>query len=446
VAIKLLPHAAVDGGEDLTARLLGEARAAAALSNPAVVSVYDAGTDDGDPFIVMELVPGRSLERLLREDGALPVARACAIAAEVSGALAAAQVAGVVHRDIKPANVMVQPDGHVKVLDFGIARLQDASTLTVEGVLGTAAYMAPERARGERADSRADVYSLGCLLYAMLAGEPPFGTTDAPAILARHQTDAPPSLRARRPEVPAALDALVLRMLEKEPSRRPSAGEVRNALAAFTGALPATGRGGEVTERLPGVTERLSAAPTRRQPAVPVVAALAAAGREEAPEDGHRRRGWLLAALLAAVLLAGGVAALLATAGAGPSGRGAGAPATTRSDPRPTVSVTGTTPPPSSTLTTPTGPSGTGTSGTGTSGTGTSGTGTSGTGDTGNSGSSGVTGSAPPGAAVGTSGGPPGGGPPGGGPPGGGPKDHGPGAAGPKPGKAKDHGAKDGGD
>jgi serine/threonine-protein kinase len=173
VAVKVLPGALVDHDPTSVARFEREARAAAALNHPAVVAVYDTGADDTSRFIVMELIVGRGLEAILRQDGPLDPDRAAAIATRVADALAAAHAAGIVHRDIKPANVMVASDGTVKVLDFGIARAIDGTTLTQSArVLGTAAYMSPEQASGQPADERSDIYSLGCVLYAMLAGHP----------------------------------------------------------------------------------------------------------------------------------------------------------------------------------------------------------------------------------------------------------------------------------
>jgi serine/threonine-protein kinase len=180
VAVKLLPGPLADQDPTSVARFEREARAAAALNNPAVVAVYDTGADETTRFIVMELISGDSLEAILRDDGPLDPDRAAGIASRVADALAAAHAAGIVHRDIKPANVMVAEDGSVKVLDFGIARAMDATTVTQNAsVLGTAAYMAPERALGKPADERSDIYSLGCVLYALLAGHPPFRATAA---------------------------------------------------------------------------------------------------------------------------------------------------------------------------------------------------------------------------------------------------------------------------
>ena len=203
VAVKMLPGQLTDHDPTSVARFEREARAAAALSHPAVVAVYDTGVDETSRFIVMEFIAGRSLEAIVRAEGRWTLPGPPGIAARVADALAAAHAAGIVHRDIKPANVMIAADGSVKVLDFGIARAMDSTTLTQNAsVLGTAAYMSPEQALGKPADERSDIYSLGCVLYALLAGHPPFSGDGAAAILNQHANIAPrpldPKERSRR--------------------------------------------------------------------------------------------------------------------------------------------------------------------------------------------------------------------------------------------------------
>jgi serine/threonine-protein kinase len=245
VAVKLLPEALAAADPVRLARFEREARATASLSHRGVVAVYDAGVDDSTRYIVMELVTGRDLAAVMREQAPLEPGRAAEIAAEIAEALAAAHAAGVIHRDVKPANVMIARDGRARLLDFGVARSTGSTQLTqVSSILGTASYMAPEQASGKRADERSDIYSLGCLLYAMLTGRPPF-TGDTAAAIAHQQIDRAPSpARKLNPSVPADLDALLLTMLAKEPKSRPaSAAELALSLrrtASIPGELSQT--------------------------------------------------------------------------------------------------------------------------------------------------------------------------------------------------------------
>jgi eukaryotic-like serine/threonine-protein kinase len=241
VAVKVLSAALVEDDSTHVARFEREARAAAALAHPGVVAVYDTGADEATRFIVMEWVSGRSLATILRDSGPFEPASAIEIAAAVADALAAAHAAGIVHRDVKPANVMVTEDGAVKVLDFGIARALDATGLThASSVLGSVPYMAPEQARGEPADERSDIYSLGCLLYALLTGLPPF-TGELAAIVHQHVNLDPRPLREENGRVSPALEALVMAMLAKSPEARPqSAALVRDRLQATLASSPTT--------------------------------------------------------------------------------------------------------------------------------------------------------------------------------------------------------------
>jgi serine/threonine protein kinase len=233
VAVKVLP-AEYAADVTLVERFTREARAAARLADPNIVAVFDTGTDGDVRFIVMELVPGVSLAQLLAERGALGVPEAVDIAAQIAGALAAAHAAGIVHRDIKPANVIVEPSGDVKVLDFGIAQARTDEALSrTTTVLGSAPYMAPEMAAGQPADERSDIYSLGCVLYEMLTGRPPFLAEVPAAVMHQHISAAPQPVRTLQSRVPGALDALLMRMLAKQPSDRPQqAAQLARALRA----------------------------------------------------------------------------------------------------------------------------------------------------------------------------------------------------------------------
>jgi serine/threonine-protein kinase len=261
VAIKVLAPPFDRDGE-FVERFQREARAAAGLSHPNIVAVFDSGSDDGTHFIVTELVEGETLADRLGRDGPMPPAEAVAVAVDIARALAAAHARGLIHRDIKPGNVMLLPDGRVKVVDFGIARAAGSDTLTHTGVvLGSTAYLSPEQAGGQPVDERADLYSLGCVLYEMLTGQVPFSAETPIATMYRHVNEdaAPPSTIA---PVERELENVVLRCLEKDPKRRfASAAELEAALLAVPLA-----RGGD-TMRL----ETVVAAET--QPVAPVDAA-----------------------------------------------------------------------------------------------------------------------------------------------------------------------------
>jgi beta-lactam-binding protein with PASTA domain len=205
-----------------------EALAAGRLSHPAIVAVYDTGEQRdpagaSTPFIVMELVEGRSLREVLREDEKVLPERALELTAGVLDALACSHAAGVVHRDIKPGNVMLTSSGAVKVADFGIAHaVSDASgTVTLAGtVMGTAQYLSPEQGRGERVDVRSDVYSVGCLLYELLVGRPPF-TGDSPvSIIFQHVSEAPDPPSASRSDISVDIDSITLKAMAKDPADR----------------------------------------------------------------------------------------------------------------------------------------------------------------------------------------------------------------------------------
>jgi serine/threonine protein kinase len=236
VAVKLLT-AARSADPRMLARLHSEAQILAGLTHPNIVAVHDLSVDSGRAYLVMELIEGSTLAARLA-DGPLPIGQAAAIAAATCDALAAAHDVGVVHRDIKPANIMLARTGTVKVVDFGIARLQMAgqATLTANSqVVGTSLYMAPEQATGATADARSDLYALGCVLYAMLTGAPPFTGDDPFEVLYQHLHQPVRPLRAQRSDVPPDLDRLTGELLDKDPTRRPAtAGLVRDRLAVMS--------------------------------------------------------------------------------------------------------------------------------------------------------------------------------------------------------------------
>ncbi|MEU2615644.1 protein kinase [Micromonospora sp. NPDC007271] len=293
VAIKVLAAAGLK--EPMAAeRFDREARAAAGLTHPHIVAVYDFGTEDNDSYLIMELVEGRTVSALIA-DGPLTVLQALSIAVQTCDGIAAAHATGVVHRDVKPSNLIVNATGTVKICDFGIARLpwtEGENTLTEPATrLGTSSYMSPEQALGQPVDHRTDLYGLGCTLYAMLAGGPPF-VGEPLSVLHQHVNEPPQLLRERRPDVPAELGALAAELLAKDPADRPpGAAEVRDRLAAL---LP---RAGTPVPLVP-VTP---ADPGRPGRSTPLIALPPRQGHRPA---WHRREALLTAALLGVALLA----------------------------------------------------------------------------------------------------------------------------------------------
>ncbi len=240
VAVKLLLP--TDRDSSATERFQREARAAARLSDPNVVSVYDFGQHGDGFFLVMELVEGRDVSRELEVNGPLSRDRATDIVEQAAHGLAAAHRVDVVHRDVKPGNLLVGEDGIVKVADFGIASVpgQGATTLTATGqIIGSSRYLAPERARGGRAGQPSDVYALGCVLYQLVTGQPPFTADNPTAILYQHVDADPVPPSAERPELAGAFEQVLLRMLAKDPAERPTAAEIA------AGALRARAVGGD---------------------------------------------------------------------------------------------------------------------------------------------------------------------------------------------------------
>jgi eukaryotic-like serine/threonine-protein kinase len=220
VAIKLM-HRDISNDADQLERFRREARAVAQLNHPHVVTVIDAGEDDGAPYIVFEYVEGETLKERIRRVGRLPVAEAVAYAVEIGRALECAHSHMLVHRDVKPQNVLIDPDGRAKVTDFGIARSLEAQGLTAPGrVLGTTDYVSPEQALGHDVTAQSDIYSLGIVLYEMLTGEAPFKADTQVAIAMKHVREPLPDVQRRRPEISAALAAVVERATAKETRNR----------------------------------------------------------------------------------------------------------------------------------------------------------------------------------------------------------------------------------
>ena len=220
VAVKIL-HEHYVSDEEAVERFQREARSAAQLAHPNIVTVIDRGEDDGRPYIVFEYVEGENLKQLVTREGALPVGTVIDLGIQIAQALEAAHERGVVHRDIKPQNVLLAEEGRVKVTDFGIARSRGTEGLTLTGtIMGTSDYIAPEQAKGEPAGEASDIYSLGVVLYELLTGRVPYEAESPVAVAMRHVHDPIPSVRSVRPEVPPRLDAAVRRALAKEPRDR----------------------------------------------------------------------------------------------------------------------------------------------------------------------------------------------------------------------------------
>src|SRR5262245_43530640 len=346
VAIKVLfPEFAVD--PNFVERFRREAQAAANLSHPNIVNVYDWGKYEGTYFIAMEYVQGRTLAEILKTNKRLTPKQAAEIASEVAAALGFAHEAGLAHRDIKPANILIGTNGQVKVADFGIARAMNSATeanLTQVGsVMGTASYFSPEQAQGAQPDPRSDLYSLGIVMYEMVAGKPPFTGENPVAIAYKQVHDQPTPLNKFVDGIPRPFEAIVAKLLAKDPKLRYSSahalrddlrrfrnGEQVQALVAAA-ARPGTPSGGiprTATAAVVASTTPMVAQPTTErgpQPAHPPIAGAptTAIPRQAGPDlthyppgaspdaryyqDRNSRTGWYaLAAFIALIALAAG--------------------------------------------------------------------------------------------------------------------------------------------
>jgi beta-lactam-binding protein with PASTA domain/tRNA A-37 threonylcarbamoyl transferase component Bud32 len=304
------------------ARFRREAQSAASLNHPSIVAVYDTGEDMvGNipvPYIVMEFVDGRTLRDLLRDDRRLLPERAAEITDGVLRALDYSHRNGIVHRDIKPGNVMLTRSGDVKVMDFGIARAVSDSQMTMTQtaqVIGTAQYLSPEQARGERVDARSDLYSTGCLLYELLTGRPPF-TGDSPVAIAyQHVKEDPVPPSRVDPEVPPWADAIVLKAMEKNPADRyQSAGEMRSDIQRAL-------QGAPLAAPMPGSTRRMNTAATQvagRTAAIPPYRYGPDGGGPDGPPQRQRRVWpWVALGTVVVVLIAAIVLLKFVTGGSG---------------------------------------------------------------------------------------------------------------------------------
>jgi len=265
VAIKLLNREVATDSDELE-RFRREARAVAQLSHPHIVGVIDAGEDEGRPYIVFEFVEGETLKDRIRRQGRLPVPEAVAYAIEIARALGAAHARHIVHRDVKPQNVLIDEEGSAKVTDFGIARTLDEEGLTADGrVVGTTDYVSPEQALGQQVTGQSDLYSLGIVLYEMLSGEVPFKGENQVAVAMKHVREPLPDVQRMRPEISAALAAVIDRATAKRPADRYANDaelitDLEDALAIETA------RSGNVTGEVTSVLRTLPSQAQRRVP------------------------------------------------------------------------------------------------------------------------------------------------------------------------------------
>jgi len=318
--VRLEAFAAPGQLEEVKTRFLREAQVAAQLQHPNIVTTHDIISKPGSSCIVMELVNGRDLQSLLRERGRLGLDETLDILGQVAAALDHAHASGIVHRDIKPANIMIEPSGQVKVMDFGIAKVEHEGRRTSTGlIMGTPSYMSPEQARGSKIDRRADVFSLGCVLYECLSGTVPFHDESLTAILLKVVAEPPPPIDFEALALPRALDGVLKKAMAKEPSlrfgspgdlmeaaRQAARGvEVAPAPVSPTGTLVATPATGSAGTMVP------EPAPSSRP--------SPSASRAISPSGVEQRRLFGLLAALAVIVIAGGILGVVALQAPDPS-------------------------------------------------------------------------------------------------------------------------------
>ncbi len=298
VAVKVLADRHSDDPHFIE-RFQREARAAARLNHPNIVQVYDQSQTAGMSYIVQEYVEGETLKDLIRRESPIEPRRAITIALQILAALRVAHQQGVIHRDVKPQNILVQPDGKIKVADFGIASAGDTEMTEAGSIVGTAQYLAPEQARGLPVGPPADLYAVGIVLYEMLSGRVPFEGEAAVTVAMRHVQEAPEALTDRNPLVPVALESVVMRALAKDPTQRyQSADQMGIELDRVRQGLPISDETSVIGAATIAMTQLASE--TLVAPPLPP--------REPPPTRGgnpNRKRLWILLLVLGVVLLAG---------------------------------------------------------------------------------------------------------------------------------------------
>lgn len=281
VAVKIL-HEQFQRDQEFIEKFHREAQAAARLSHPNIVNIYDVGVSAGEHYIVMEYVPGTTLKELIQKQGHLEPDEALAITREIAEALAHAHANGLVHCDIKPHNILMLDGAHAKVADFGIARAVTESTMTYSGnVIGSVHYFSPEQAKGTVITPKSDVYSLGVVLYEMLTGELPFTGENPVSIAMKHLQDEPTPVRRIDPAIPPVVEALVARMMAKDPALRPESAElvheIEQAEAMVKNGTDPGAPDPFATQVLPRVSDQNAPIPPRR----------AARAQRPSPYDSH---------------------------------------------------------------------------------------------------------------------------------------------------------------
>ena len=275
VAVKILHQQYANDGE-FVEKFRQEAMAAAKLAHPNIVNIYDVGEDEGSQYIVMEYVSGPTLKEVIQQKGCLEPVEAVRIAKEIASALESAHRHNIVHCDIKPHNILMMPDGHVKVTDFGIARAVSSSTMTYSGsVMGSVHYFSPEQAKGTVITTKSDVYALGVVLYEMLTGQLPFNGETSVSIALKHLQDDPVPIRQLNPSIPPVLEAIVQKAMSKDPADRPSSTELyadlnqARSMLSDRGGIQEAANDPFATRMIPRITPEMMAEQRSERPQSP---------------------------------------------------------------------------------------------------------------------------------------------------------------------------------